>query len=169
MFNYCVITAILLASVRWDIREGRIPNSITLSGAGLALAMGWWTGGWVGVIQIMWGLFIGIAPFFLLFCLKIMGAGDAKLMGAVGALVGYPSAIWAVISTLIAGGIIGLIGMFQQGRLIPGFKNIVLLIIGLSPGQSRHGSYAPPGYRFPYSLAIAIGALTALAIRDHWF
>jgi prepilin peptidase CpaA len=55
------------------------------------------------------GLATGIAVLFILFLMGAMGAGDAKLMGAIGALSGTHAVLNAALFTMAAGGIYALI------------------------------------------------------------
>ena len=76
-------------SAAFDARERRIPNKITFMGIIVGLLFNLITGGWTGLLNSFFGLLAGIAIFFIPFAVGGMGAGDVKLMGAIGALMGW--------------------------------------------------------------------------------
>src|ERR1700684_2543241 len=88
-----VIAAMLLALVigaaAYDIPYRRIPNSFTASGVLLGLAMNTFLYGWAGLWASLEGLAMGFGAYFILYSMRAMGAGDVKLMAAIGALVGW--------------------------------------------------------------------------------
>ena len=72
----------------WDLRTRRIPQVLTLGGAIAGFAFHAATGGWQGGLGSLAGWFIGIAIFLAPFALGGLGAGDVKLLGALGAWLG---------------------------------------------------------------------------------
>ena len=84
-----VLFAILLAAALFDIMYRRIPNWITVTGVVLGLAMNALIGPpEAGILFSMVGLLVGFSDLRALYALRAMGAGDVKLMAAIGALVG---------------------------------------------------------------------------------
>ena len=80
--------AIGLTAVVCDLRTRRIPNVLTLGGAALALVAGLTAGGASGLAQAVGGWLLGAILFFPFFALGGMGAGDVKLIAALGAWLG---------------------------------------------------------------------------------
>ena len=81
-------TAIVVSAALLDIFTRRIPNLLTVSGAVLGLALHGWFAGLDGVSTSLLGFLIGFLILLPGYLLKMTGAGDLKLMAAVGALVG---------------------------------------------------------------------------------
>jgi len=71
-----------------DLRTRRIPNVLTFSAAAGALLFHLATGGWSAAGSSLAGLFLGALLFFPMFALRGMGAGDVKLLAAIGAWLG---------------------------------------------------------------------------------
>jgi prepilin peptidase CpaA len=67
------------------------------------------TGGGAGLLFSLGGLATGVAVLFILFLMGAMGAGDAKLMGAIGALSGTHAVLNAALFSMVAGGVYALI------------------------------------------------------------
>src|SRR3954471_18021179 len=80
--------ALLTLACISDLRTRRIPNVLTFSAAGGALLFHLVSGGWNAAGWSLAGYGAGLLLFFPLFALRGMGAGDVKLLAAVGAWLG---------------------------------------------------------------------------------
>jgi prepilin peptidase CpaA len=67
------------------------------------------TNGWDGLLFSGSGLFLGMLIFIIPYLLGGMGAGDAKLMGVVGAIVGVKGAFIAAVLTALIGGLYAIV------------------------------------------------------------
>src|SRR6516164_1590830 len=106
--SYLLFALIAIAAVS-DIRSRRIPNWLTFGGMLVGLAVNAALLGSRGLKTSALGLLVGFGVYFALYLFRAIGAGDVKLMGAVGALVG-PSNWWSVfLVAAIAGGVAALI------------------------------------------------------------
>lgn len=77
-----------------DLRNMRIPNWLTLPLLAAGLAYGGAQGGWGGLRDAALGCAIAGVIFVVAYALAGGGAGDAKLMMAIGAWLGtYPSVV----------------------------------------------------------------------------
>lgn len=138
-----------------DGRRYRIPNWLTASSAiaGLASNTGvaWWASGslagaWsLGLAPSLIGCFFLLAPFTLAGTFGMMGMGDAKLMGAVGACMRWPFALPVLVYTSLAGGILALVIAVRRGRLKTTLRNLT------------KGDKADTVRRIPYGVAIFVG------------
>ncbi len=90
-----------------DLRTRKIPNVLTFGGAVAALVTHGVTNGFAGIGFSAAGWAVGLALFFPLFLLRGMGAGDVKLLAALGAWVGPGAAVWLALWSAIAGGVSG--------------------------------------------------------------
>lgn len=150
-----------------DQRRHRIPNLLSMGGicAGLCCGAIFW--GVAGFGQSVAGLLLGFCVFLPMYIFGVVGAGDVKLMAAVGAFMGPPETATAILFTLIAGGALGMITLidkdgFRQtlGRYAFGLK--YLIKSGFWLGGRHASNPAAPRLRFPYALAISIGTVSAL-------
>ena len=149
-----------------DIRAGRIPNWLTYGGLVVGLTLRTILEGWRGLGQGAAGILAGGGIFFLFYLVRGMGAGDVKLMAAVGAWTGVRQAVVVMIATAVAGGILGVVYMVFYRRVGSTVRNIGELIrFHLTSGIQPHPevSLSDPGsIRVPYGLAIAMGTLYLL-------
>jgi prepilin peptidase CpaA len=158
-------TLLALACIA-DLRTRRIPNLLTYSAAGCALLFHLATQGWSGLGWSAGGWLLGAALFFPIFALRGMGAGDVKLLAAVGAWVGPAQVVAVALLTSIAGGVLGLAVALGHGYLSTALTNIRVLlthwrVMGVRPlpEVSLQGHRGP---RLAYALPIAIGTMVTL-------
>lgn len=159
----------LFAATGWDLRCHRIPNGFTLGGALMGLLLQGWSFGVAGLFSGMGGLAVGIAILLPFYALKGMGAGDVKLMGAVGAFLGPLHTVLACGLTLLAGLFLALGVLAARRGLMDALRRYATLTYLLPATRDLKLSYTPPGpsettasTRFPYAAAIASGSLAAL-------
>jgi len=146
-----------------DIRARRIPNWLTYGGLLGGLALRTILEGWRGLGQGAAGILACGGIFFLFYLVRGMGAGDVKLMAAVGAWTGVRQAVVVMIATAVAGGILGVVYMVFYRRVGSTVQNIAELIrFHLTSGIRPHPEVNlgdPGSIRVPYGLAIAMGTL----------
>jgi prepilin peptidase CpaA len=120
------ISAIVVAIVAamWDLRSRRIPNVLTFGSAAAAFLAHGYIAGVPGTGWSIAGWCVGVAFFLPIFALGGMGAGDVKLLAALGAWLGPGPAIWVALFSLIAGGVLGLVVAIGHGYLTQAFANI---------------------------------------------
>lgn len=152
-----------------DLRTRRIPNVLTFTAAGLALVFHVVTGGWSAAGTSLAGLLVGGALFFPMFALRGMGAGDVKLLAAVGAWIGPGQIVFVALATSIVGGLIGLVVAIGHGYLKAAVSNLWLLlmhwrVLGLRPlpAVTLDGTKGP---RLVYAFPIAAGTVVTLWMR----
>ena len=167
-FEVRAVVALLIAAaaVVHDVRTRRIPNYLTFGGAAAALLFGLVRGGLSGGLLASGGWLVGAAVFFPFFALRGMGAGDVKLMAALGAWFGPFEALWLAIFASIAGGVIAAGVALSTGYLRQAGTNLWLMVLhwrtaGMTPvpGIDLRESDAP---RLAYAIPIAIGVLCTL-------
>jgi len=110
-----VIGASLVAAVA-DVRIRRIPNAVTfpLLAGGLVRAI------WIGALPALADAIVGCVllalPYVLLFLFAHGGAGDAKLMAAIGAWLGVAQGLIVLFYVAIAGMVLALVKAIAQKR-----------------------------------------------------
>lgn len=163
MVAFVVLLSGLIAAVAIDIRTRRIPNWLTgaMAGAGFGIAA---SGGSVSLTNAALGVIAGMLLMMPGHLIGATGAGDVKLMAAVGSLIGPGPALKAFLFSAIAGGAIAIIVAARRGRLASTVKGAGLLVV--DPGNARQEIVATGGLnRFAYGPAIAVGTLLSLVVK----
>lgn len=165
MENYFIFGALISATIGGasDMRTRRIPNWLTYGSLGTALWFRTYLEGWHGLGQGLSGILAGGGVFLFFFLLGGMGAGDVKLMAAVGAWVGVWPSVLIMVYTAFAGFVLAIIYMVFYKRIGQTFSNVAeLLRFHLRSGFHSHPEINlqdAEAVCLPYGLAIAIGTL----------
>jgi prepilin peptidase CpaA len=151
--------AVVIVACVWDVASSRIPNVLTFTAIGLALAFHLIAGG--GAPYAALGLLVGLAVFFPMFALGAMGAGDVKLMAALGAWIGWKAILFVALYGSLAGGALGLVIGMRRRYLRKALSNLKMLatywwVEGVKPLPALTLE-AKDSQRLPYALAIAAG------------
>jgi prepilin peptidase CpaA len=115
------------AACATDLHSRRIPNWLTFGAAATAFAVEFMANGQAGVQHAASGWAVGLFLFMPLFLLGGMGAGDVKLLAALGAWVGPEGAFWLAIYSSMAGGVMAVAVALHHGYLRTAFNNIAAL------------------------------------------
>jgi prepilin peptidase CpaA len=97
-----------------DYHTGRISNHLTYPAIAIGLLLHSGLGGWDGLSFSSLGMILGAGPFLVVYFIglainkPLIGGGDVKLMGAVGALAGPLGAMWSVYYGLWVGALTAL-------------------------------------------------------------
>ncbi len=165
------IAVLLIAGIACvsDLRTRRIPNVLTFGAAAAALLFHLATRGVDGGAASISGWVVGVALLLAPYALGSMGAGDVKLLGALGAWLGPGDTVWLGVYTCMAGSVIALVVAVRHGYLRQACRNIWLLLLywrvaGVRPMAEltlENGS-AP---RLAYATSILAGAVATLWLR----
>jgi prepilin peptidase CpaA len=161
--------AIATAGCASDLLSRRIPNALTLGGALAGLIYMSLSGGLSGAAFSLGGFGVGLAVFLIPFLLGGFGAGDVKLLAALGAWLGPADAVWLALYTGVAGGVMALAVALVRGYLPTALGNVYLMLTewrvsGLRavPGLTLDTARAP---RLAYAVPILVGTMVTLWLR----
>ncbi len=156
--------AVMAAAVYTDVRWGKIFNALTAPCALVGVVLNTVMVGWEGLLGSVLGIALGVGLWFLCNILgRILGAGDSKLLAAIGALQGPVFLLYAIAATALAGGVIAIIVALWRGYL----RKSILNLVGSLYGRIFHRvpidiETAAPQARLPYAIPIFFGGLAAL-------
>ncbi|HSE58353.1 MAG TPA: A24 family peptidase [Nitrospiraceae bacterium] len=155
------LIALLITAIVTDLRSCRIPNWLTTPAMVFGLAVHAWQHGLQGLLFSLFGLFVGLGSFLLLHLSGNIGAGDVKLMAAVGAMVGPHDAFMSAVLAIMVGGFYALVAMVYQWGLVSTIRRLSRVFQGLVATRMQvayaHELVLP--FRLRYGLAIAGGTL----------
>lgn len=149
-----------------DTRVHRIPNLLSLSLIIIGFSLQAVYVGQSGLVSATLGLLVGFAMLLPFYAVKGMGAGDVKLMMAVGTFLGPVDVAIAVGFTLLCGSVVGLMILAWKKGAGSWFKRYWLMM--RTTFHTLRPLYIPPAAneiaatRFPYAAAIAAGTVLAL-------
>jgi prepilin peptidase CpaA len=165
-----IALGVVLIAVVWDVASRRIPNVLTFGSALFAIAAHAFSNGWSGLGFSLAGWAVGVALFFPPFALGGMGAGDVKLLGAIGAWLGAASVIWVGLFSGIAGGVLAIVVAAFSGYLVQAFRNVWGLLLywrvaGLRPQPELTLTAGPNAPRLAYAVPMLAGLMVTLWFR----
>jgi prepilin peptidase CpaA len=159
-----VLLVLLIASAIYDIRYRRIPNWLTIGGVLLGFAINFGIGPPEGGIAFaLQGFAAGFGIYMFLYVLRAMGAGDVKLMGAVGALVGWERWFGIFFVTAIVGGVMAIVLVAARGRLKRTMFNVGFILSEMKHGRPAYVGKEELDVRSPKAVGLPHGAVIAIA------
>ena len=173
VFLIIFLSAVLIVASVNDLRFQKIPNLLTYPAMAIAVGCHVVMNGLDGLLFSAGGLALGIAVLILPYLMGVMGAGDTKLMGAVGAILGARGVFIAFLFTAIMGGVYALIVVLIKRQHFKGFftrqaatlKTFIFTKQFIPiPGDSNEK--IP---RLCYGIAIAIGTLFSVFLEFSGF
>lgn len=140
---YCILFIWLALCAAQDIHQRHIANSLTLGGAALALAYLLWTGHtWLGATaaQGAWAFLLALVLTLPGYALSRMGAGDVKLLAALGLATGH----LYLLGTFIGAGATSLLWLLLAPKVWPYMgQRLKARLQYLDPQQSKKYAFAP--------------------------
>jgi prepilin peptidase CpaA len=162
-----LVLALTLFAAFLDLRTRRIPNWLTVSAFCLGTVIRTWMGGWRGGMTALEGTALALGILLPLVLLRALGAGDWKLMGAVGAIVGPLMLLFILFASILVSGLMAVVMMIQAKRVRATLRNLLVLTRGLlsfglraSPEISLEN---PALLKLPFGVAAAVGTLICFA------
>lgn len=147
-FTNCFLIAVAITSAFFDIKFRRVPNWITFGVFFFMLGLSLITLKLNIILNCLGGFFIGIILLIIPFALGGMGAGDVKLLGAIGSIVGIKGIINIFFYTAFIGLITGLIYFIKRPDRL---KYFLITKQPLIESDSKQ--------KIPYAVVILIGVL----------
>lgn len=127
-----VVSTLALAFAAWagwlDWRSRRIPNWLTLPAliAGVGVNSVAW--GWRGGKAALEGAGLGLALLLPFVLLRGLGAGDWKLMGALGAFLGPGKTVLVLLGSVWIAGLMAMVEMIRKRRVKETLANLLVLL-----------------------------------------
>lgn len=169
-----VLAVIVVIGGISDFRWRRIPNWLALTGAVLGIGLNTFLYETSGLWMSLKGLGLAFLIYFPLYLLRAMGAGDVKLMGAAGAIIGPANWFGLFVITAILGGAVAFIAVLWKGRLRQTFHNIWLILVQLIYRQAPYKA-SPEldvgnerAFRLPHATVITFGTMIYLIADAIW-
>ena len=149
----------------YDVRYRRIPNVLVLCLLIGGLIINISFGGFGGALSSLQGLALAFLPMFLIHIFGAMGAGDVKLFGAVGAVIGVSLVPLTFVLVVMLGGVLAVYTMLRSGTVFSTLHGVFRIFVGIMPGweMPRFAMPSDRKHTIPYGVAIMIGSVIAAA------
>jgi prepilin peptidase CpaA len=172
--NESMILSLLICSLVslaafFDLRSHKIPNILTYPSMVLALCYYSSIYGLKGFYFSLAGIGTGIGLLILPYILGGMGAGDAKLLGAVGGFIGAKATVISFVYIALIGCVYAVLLLFVKRKDFKGYFQglyltfkLFLMTRNFIPDQPHVQRNRPRVY---YGIAIAAGTICYIAFE----
>jgi prepilin peptidase CpaA len=154
-----------------DWRTRRIPNWLTVSGAIAGLAANVMIRGWHGAIASLEGAGLALGLLLPLVLLRGFGAGDWKLMGAMGAVMGWQAMLSVLFVSALISGAMAVFQMVVANRVKETLSNVMTLAVGFATFRLHANPEIslenPNLIKQPFATAVAAATVFSFVLA-HW-
>lgn len=167
-----LLAAVVIVAGAYDILYRRIPNWLVLPCWIAGFAVNAALAGWAGLTAAALGFVLAMVVYFPLYLLRGMGAGDVKLMAAIGALVGPTAWLIIFIFSGLVGGVVAIFVMLVHRRFGKTLRNLGYILWEMVHLRAPHkcdeelSIDSPRSFRLPHGAVIALGCLGFLGARS---
>jgi prepilin peptidase CpaA len=161
---------VALTAAVTDVRGRRIPNWLTLPAIVAGVALNGALGGWHGVLASLEGLGLAFAVYLGLFLLRAVGAGDLKLMAALGAVLTPGTWFGVFVCTALCGGVLAGVMVLRTRRVAETAMNMAAIVkegASLRLPHERHAELDaahPRALTLPHALSVLGGSVVWLLV-----
>jgi len=161
-----------MVAAGFDIRYRRIPNWLVLTGMIAGFLWNLYSSGWSGLGHAAAGFGLGFALYFPLYLLRARGAGDVKLLAAVGCITGPGNCFWIFLLSAILGGVIAMVILVWHKRVQHTFFNLSFMMNDLAKLKAPYKSSeeldvtTSKGMRLPHGVTILVGVVAFILITQ---
>lgn len=163
------LAALAITAAVYDCRFRKIPNWLNLSGVVLGFGLNISFLQWHGAARAAEGMLLAAGVYLPFYLLRGMGAGDVKLMAAIGSLAGPANWFVIFVATSIAGGVAGAALACIKRRFADTCCNVYFLAKDLVQLRAPYRTNPTLDFRnkaslrLPHGLIIALGCAAAMA------
>ena len=177
LLPWAVVLAAATVGCLTDLWARKLPNWLTLSLWAAGLVYSTAVAGPAGLAIALSASVALALPFVVLWLFAGGGAGDAKMLAGIGAWLGFVQGGLALAAIALAGGLAGVcVGLFAGDfrRTFSRLSFATTGFVGLAYGRlsiCEVTAFMPPGgagRRFPYGVAIFLGAASAFVGATAW-
>ncbi|MGA8437973.1 MAG: A24 family peptidase [Candidatus Sulfotelmatobacter sp.] len=154
--------ALAVAAGYTDWRSRRIPNWLTVPGLLLGVVANTVFGGWSGLKTSLLGAGLGLLVLLPFVIVRALGAGDWKLAGALGAIVGPGVLVDLLVVSVLVAGVMALGLVIYKRRFKETLRNMGRLLASMATFRMPGPEVSldnPQSLKIPYGVALALTTL----------
>ncbi|MFA9398921.1 MAG: prepilin peptidase [Clostridiaceae bacterium] len=167
--KYIEIIGLVAISLFTDIRYYKVKNKVVISFIFIGIITNILLYGLAGLKISIIGMFTPFVILFLLFTLRMIGAGDVKLFCAIGSIGGMNFVLNNLVYSFLCGGIISIFLMIIRKNFIERMKYfynyIFKCIYGGRPGNYTDFDDVSGKDKFRFVYSIACGTVIQIIIK----
>jgi prepilin peptidase CpaA len=157
---YALAVVCVLASAVTEWRQRRIYNVVTYPAAAVGLLLALAGRGLPGLQEHALAMAFGAGIPFLFFLGGLIGGGDVKLLGAAGALGGWPFVVYAMAYSFGLGALMALGVLIARAGPFGGLRRAArLLAAAFLPVPATEADREAGRIPLPFGIAIAAGVV----------
>ena len=167
VLGLAVALAVIAGYTDW--RSRRIPNWLTVPALLIGIAANAAASGWSGLKTSLLGAALGLLLLLPFVLLRSLGAGDWKLAGALGAVVGPGVLVNLLIGSVFVAGIMALGLVIYKRRVMETLRNIGRMLAAMFTFHMPSAEVSldnPQALKVPYGVALAM--TTVLYVLWTW-
>jgi len=127
--------------------------------------------GWRGALMSVEGASLALIILLPLVLMRALGAGDWKLMGAVGSFLGPWMFIFVLLASVFLSGLMAIVMMIVTHRVKTTLRNLIVLVKGFFAFGMRPNPEIsldnPTLLKLPFGVAAATGTLVCF-LAANW-
>jgi Flp pilus assembly protein, protease CpaA len=153
-----------------DWRSRKIPNWLTVPGVLSGIAVHTILNGWRGAGFSLLGVAVALLLLLPLVHLRGLGAGDWKLMGVVGAFLGWKLFLFVLLGSIFVAGLMAAVQVCRAGSFKETLKNMWTLVRGFFAfGMIKNAQISldnPRLLKLPFGVAVAAATLVCFYVAN---
>jgi prepilin peptidase CpaA len=168
LWSLPAVIAVIAGVTDW--RSRRIPNWLTMPGFLLGVLTNTLVGGWAGTKDSLLGAGLGLGLLLPFVVIRVLGAGDWKLVGALGAFLGPHPLMVVLIVTILVNGVMALAMIVWKKRVAETARNFMRMLAAFAtmhlPGRDLTLDN-PDAVKVPFGIAVAV-AMVLYTLSRFW-
>jgi prepilin peptidase CpaA len=161
-----LLAPLALFVIYYDVKYRRIPNILVLATLVAGITVNTFFSGFPGMLSSLEGFALAFFPMLLMHIFGALVAGDVKLFGAVGAVLGVSLVPLTFVMVVMLGAVLAIYTMLRARTVLSTLHGVLRIFVGILPGWEMPRFAMSPDRRhtIPYGVAIMLGSLIAVAI-----
>lgn len=164
------VTLLFALYAGWtDWRTRRIPNWLTVSALLAGVSANSILGGLQGTKASLAGAGLALGLLLPVVLLRGLGAGDWKLMGGLGALLGWQAMLFVLVVSIMVSGLMAIVQMISTRRVKVTLQNLLtlakgLVTFGLRADLAEISLDNPTLLKVPFGVGVAVATTLSFAL-----